>query len=305
MDVLSDIFDTLRLRGTLYFRTDFSPPWAISVPDFERAARFHLVVQGRCHVRMESGRAVDLAAGDLVVIPAGRAHVLADQPDRTAVALDDVLKRSGFQGEGTFVIGNGDPQASTRLVCGHLSYDIGGDHPLVQALPEVIVMRPTDRARAPLLDDTLRMVARCVFADELGSGASIARLSEVFFIETVRVAVAHHPALARIIAAMTDPQIGRVLQHVHRAVGSPWTVETLAAAANMSRSRFAERFSELLGVAPMSYVTEWRLQKARARLADGDASVKAIAGEVGYQSPAAFTRAFSARFGCSPSDVRR
>lgn len=304
MDVLSDIFDTLRLRGTLYFRTDFSPPWAIRVPDYEQAARFHLVVQGRCHVTMESGCAVDLAAGDLVVIPAGRAHVLADSPDRVAVALDDVVKRSGFAGEGTFVIGNGDPQASTRLVCGHLSYDIGGDHPLLQALPEVMVMRPADRARAPLLDDALRLVARCVFADQLGAGASIARLSEVFFIETVRVAVAHHPALARIIAAMTDPQIGRALARIHREVGAAWSVESLASTVNMSRSRFAERFSDLVGLAPMAYVTEWRLQKARARLVDGTVSVKEVAAEVGYQSPAAFTRAFSARFGRSPSAVR-
>lgn len=302
-DILSDIFDTIRLRGMLYFRTDYAPPWAVTVPAYKQAARFHLVVQGRCHVAITEGPDADLGPGDLVLITRGREHTLADRAGRTPAPLDDIVKRSGYDGKGVFVVGSAEPGAATQMVCGHLSFTQGADHPLLRALPPLIVMRPSDRAQQPLLDETLRLVARRAFTDALGAAASISRLSEVFFIETVRAAIAHHSELARVIAAMTDAQIGRALGRVHEAPAEPWTVEALAQEAGMSRSRFAERFTELIGVAPMSYVAEWRLQKALARLSDGDANIKVVAAEVGYQSAAAFTRAFSQRFGMPPREI--
>ena len=303
-DILSDIFDTILLRGTLYFRTDYSPPWAITVPAYAKAARFHLVVQGRCHVTLAGGTVVDLDPGDLILIPGGCEHVLADAAGRLPSTLEDVVRASGFTGRGAFVVGRGDPGASTQMVCGHLSFTTGADHPLLRALPEVIALKPADRALHPLLDETLRLVVRRAFDEGLGAAASIARLSEVFFIEAVRASVARHPELARIMGAMSDIHVGRALERIHAAPGEAWTVESLASEAGMSRSRFAERFTEMLGTAPMAYVTEWRLQRALARLVESEASVKAIASEAGYQSAAAFTRAFSQRFGHPPSDVR-
>lgn len=302
-DILSDIFETIRLRGTLYFRTGYAPPWAVTVPAYQQAARFHLVVQGRCHVSITDGPEADLGPGDLVVIPRGREHTLADQAGRAPAPLDDIVKRTGFNGKGVFVVGAAEPGAATQMVCGHLSFMRGADHPLLRALPPLIVMRPSDRAQQPLLDETLRLVARRAFTDALGAAASISRLSEVFFIETVRAAIAHHPELGRIITAMTDGQIGRALGRIHEAPAEPWTVDALAQVAGMSRSRFAERFTELVGLAPMSYVADWRLQKALARLSDGGANIKAVAAEVGYQSAAAFTRAFAQRFGRPPSEI--
>ena len=303
-DVLSDIFDTIRLRGTLYFRTDYSPPWAVTVPAYASAARFHLVVQGRCHVALLNGQTVDLAAGDLILIPRGRAHVLADAAGRTPAPLEQIMERTGFTGRGAFVVGSGDPRASTQMVCGHLNFAHGADHPLLRALPDLVIMRPADRAQHPLLDEALRLVARRAFMDELGAAASIARLSEVFFIEAIRASIPHNVGLAGIMAAMSDPRIGRALDRIHTLPGASWTVETLASEAAMSRSRFAERFTELLGIAPMTYLSEWRLQKALARLSETDASVKEVAAEVGYQSTAAFTRAFAQRFGQPPSGFR-
>ena len=303
-DVLSDIFDTIRLRGTLYFRTDYSPPWAVTVPEFARAARFHLVVQGHCHVMLEDGSAVDLDPGDLILIPGGRSHVLADREGRIPSGLDNAVEMAGFTGRGAFVLGRGDPRASTQMVCGHLSFTAGADHPLLRALPSVIVLKPADRAQNPLLDETLRLVVRRAFDEGPGAASSIARLSEVFFIEAVRASVDQHPDLRRIMAALTDGHIGRALERIHAAPGENWTVDSLAAEVAMSRSRFAARFSDMLGTAPMAYVTEWRLQRALARLVESDASVKTVAREAGYQSAAAFSRAFSQRFGYAPRDVR-
>ena len=303
-DVLSDIFETIRLRGTLYFRTDYSPPWAITVPAYSQAARFHLVIQGRCHIGLASGLSINLGPGDLVLIPRGQQHVLADSVGRTPAPLERVVQESGYDGAGAFVIGKGDPQAATQMVCGHLGFSQGADHPLLRALPNLMVMTQADRARHPLLDELLRLVARRAFTDGLGAAASIARLSEVFFIEAVRVSMEHHPPLAQIMNAMTDLQIGRALELVHKAPGDPWSVHSLAKAIGMSRSRFAERFAELVGMAPMAYVTEWRLQKALKRLCEKEVSVKEIATQAGYQSAAAFTRAFAQRFGVPPTEYR-
>lgn len=304
-DVLSDIFDTIRLRATLYFRTDYSPPWAVTVPNYARAARFHLVIQGRCHVTLASGKSVDLGPGDLIVIPRGQEHVLADSPERTPAPLETVIEESGYDGNGVFVVGDGDPTASTQMVCGHYSFTEGADHPLLRALPEMIVLTPRDRARHALLDETLRLVARRIFSEGLGSAAAISRLSEVFFIEAVRVSIETCPELARILGAMTDTQVGRALELVHQSPAHPWTVEDLATQVGMSRSRFAERFAEAMGMGPMAYLSDWRLQKALALLEDGRRSVQQIAQDSGYRSPAAFSRAFGAKFGVTPTDWRR
>lgn len=304
IDVLSDIFDTIRLMATLYFRTDFAAPWATTVPPYRQAARFHLVVQGRCHVGLPSGRSVDLGPGDLILIPHGQEHVLSDSPGRAPAPLEQVVEASGYDGRGVFVVGAGDPHAATQMVCGHFGFTQGADHPLLRALPEVIVMTAGDRARHPLLDEALRLVARRVFTEGLGSTAAITRLSEVFFIEAVRASVAQSPELARVLGGMTDPYIGRALELVHKAPADPWSVESLATAIGMSRSRFAERFAELVGMAPIAYISEWRLQKALAQLTETQASIKEVARDAGYQSPAAFTRAFSQRFGVPPTNYR-
>lgn len=303
-DTLSDIFDTIRLRGTLYFRTAYSPPWGIAVPRYEQAARFHLVTHGHCHIALPNGHEAELAAGDLVLVPRGREHVMADERGRAPSRVDDLVARSGFNGKGAFVVGNGDPAAATQMVCGHLSFTAGADHPILRALPDLIVLRAADRERVPILDDTLRLAAKRAFSDEPGAAATIARLSEIFFIEAIRAALPHHRELARVVGAMRDPQMGRVLENIHERPGHRWSVDNLASVAGMSRSRFAERFTEAIGTAPMAYVTEWRLQKALGRLSTHAASVKEIAAEAGYQSAAAFTRAFSARFGYPPTEAR-
>ena len=304
-DVLSDIFDTIRVRGTLYFRTDYSSPWAIKVPTYANAARFHLVVQGRCHVTLPSGRFADLGPGDLIVVTRGQEHVLADAPDRSPAPLERVIQESGYNGKGAFVLGKGNPAASTQMVCGHFGFAEGADHPLLRVLPEIIVMTAADSARHVLLDDTLRLVTRCAFSNALGAAAAISRLSEVFFIEVLRASIGQSPELARVLEAMTDPQIGRALQLIHQDVAKPWTVESLAHEVGMSRSRFAERFSELIGEGPMSYLSDWRLQRALVLLSEPRVNVQTVAAKVGYLSAAAFTRAFAQKFGAPPSEFRQ
>lgn len=303
-DVLSDIFDTVRLRATLYFRTDYSPPWAITVPAYARAARFHLVIQGRCHVTLASGKTADLGPGDVVLIPHGREHSLADTAGRTPAPLETVARDSGYDGRGVFVVGQGDPTASTQMICGHFGFSEAADHPLLRSLPELIVLTPADRAHHTLLDEALRLITHRAFTDGLGSAAAISRLSEVFFIEAVRTSIGQSPEMARIFGAMTDVQVGEALKLMHEDPARGWTVESLAAEVGMSRSRFADRFADLMGEGPMAYLTQWRLQKALGSLGSPEVSIKRLAREAGYRSAAAFTRAFAQRFGRPPSDYR-
>ena len=151
----------------------------------------------------------------------------------------------------------------------------------------------------------LRLIVRRIFAEELGSAAAVTRMSEIVFIEILRSAVGSLPDFAPLLRAFTDRHVGRALKLIHESPADPWTVESLASEVGMSRSRFANRFSEALGQGPMSYLTDWRLQRALVLLSDARCSVNQAAIQTGYRSPAAFTRAFAGKFGKSPSEFRR
>ena len=304
-DVLSDILDTIALKGTLYFRTDFSPPFALEVPAGGRAARFHLVMQGRCHVTLPSGEAAMLEPGELVLVPHGSAHLLSDAAGRTGTRLDDALAAAGYTGEGAFVLGSGDAGASTQMICGHFTFAEGAEHPLLRALPPVIHISTADRASRPMLDGVLQLLVRRMHEGKPGTAASVSRLSEVLYIEALHAAIDRAADLKRLLSAVHDPQIGRALSLIHHRLEQDWTVERLAAEIGMSRTRFAERFRELVGAGPMGYLTDWRMQRALALLGQTRASVEAVALRTGYRSRAAFTRAFSQKFGRSPRADRK
>jgi AraC-like DNA-binding protein len=306
MDLLDDILGTLDLRGALYFRTDFSAPWSVRVPELRQAARFHLVVQGACHVTTD-GQSFLLGPGDLILIPRGASHALSHEALKEADAppLERVLEDAGYQGDGALVLGEGDPTASTQLVCGHLTFRQGADHPLLRALPKAFVTSAAARAQQPWLDEVLRLVTRRIFSDPLGAQAAVTRLSEIMFIELLRSGIMKETALVSVLEAFQDDQVGKALQLIHARPADPWTVESLASEVAMSRSRFAERFSTLLGQGPMTYLSDWRLQKALGLLEARQLSVQQIAARSGYASPAAFSRAFSDKFGTAPSSYRR
>ena len=305
MDLLEDIFDTLNLRGALYFRTEFSGPWAVTVPELEQAARFHLVMQGNCHVELVGGTSVALTPGDLVMIPRGRSHILSDRAGRNARPLETVLQDAGYDGRGVLRVGERDPQAETQLLCGHYTFRTLAEHPLINALPGVIVISMAERLREPWLDEMLRMMAQRVFSDDLGSATSVKRLSEIVFSETIRIGVAKDERFAAVLDGFRDPQVGRALELIHAKPENAWTVASLAKEVAMSRSAFAKRFSDTLGVSPMRYISDWRLQRALELLENPRVSVQRVASDIGYQSPAAFSRAFSGKFGLAPADYRR
>ncbi len=305
MDILDDILDTLNMKGVFYFRTDFSPPWGIKVPQLEQAARFHLVVEGTCYIRFPSGNSAYLNAGDMVLVPHGATHSISCTPETPICDLETALTTAGYKNDGVLVVGDGDPSATTQMICGHFSFRKDADHPLLRALPDHLLVRSSDRAKNQWLDQTLRLVTQCVFAENLGGVATVTRLSEIVFIELLRTGASNHPNFGEVMKAFTDGQIGRSLLSIHQQPAMPWTVASLASEVGMSRSRFSERFSELVGTSPMAYLSDWRLQKALALLDTSGYSVQQVSGQIGYLSPAAFSRAFSGKFGVSPTHYRR
>lgn len=305
MDILDDILKTLDMRGALYFRTDFSGIWGTTVPDYEQAARFHLVVQGVCHVAFPSGKIIKLSAGDLVLVPNGTRHVLSSSGLATAPPLETTLEDAGYDGNGVLRIGKGDPSASTQMICGHFTFRKGAEHPMLSALPEYIHVSGADRANEPWLDDALRLVRQRMFAGAPGATATVTRLSEIVFIELLKSELAQSEKDKTLLRALKDPNISMALNAIHERPGQQWTVASLAQHIGMSRSRFSDRFSQLIGIGPMRYLADWRLQKALVLIDENRSSVQEIALQSGYQSTAAFTRAFANKFGSPPTAFRR
>ncbi|MEO1776247.1 MAG: AraC family transcriptional regulator [Pseudomonadota bacterium] len=305
MDVLDSILDTLALRGVVYFRSDFSGPWAVRVPPLVPAARFHLVLQGSCHIEIEDGPSLTLGPGDMVLVPRGRSHMLADRPGRRAAPLETVLQEAGFTGRGTLTIGKGDPEAATRTFCGHFAFRPMAAHPLIDALPPCILITAEQRRRHPWLDAVLDLLGQRALSADAGAEATLIRLSEVVFLETLRAGVSADPALSALVSGLADPQVGRAVAAIHADPAAGWSVASLVVEAGMSRSVFAERFAEVIGQPPMTYLAEWRMQRALALLEDRRLGVQQVAAGVGYASAAAFSRAFAGRFGLSPSAYRQ
>lgn len=305
MDILDDILDTLNLRGALYFRADFRAPWGVTVPELAQAARFHLLVSGSCHVRFESGASVELGPGDLVLVPRGRTHVLADVPCRRAPPLESVLADSRYDGRGCLVVPGDAASAPTRMLCGHLSFREGADHPLLKALPEYLLLPASERAEQPWLDELLTLATRHVFTHDARSAATLKRLSEIIFMELLRHGIHNSGDLRLALSAFRDRHVSKALELIHRMPQQSWTVESLARRVGMSRSRFAQRFKDLMGMGPMAYLSDWRLQKALNLLHDERSSIQQVASQIGYESPAAFTRAFCGKFGVPPTQYRR
>ncbi len=308
LDPLSDILTRLSLRGTLYFRTSFTEPWGVRVPAFRDVARFHFAHRGEALVRVEGEREpVRLAQGDLIVIPHGAAHILSCRhtgPD-AALPLDDVLSRSGFPGHGTLVWGGDESPRDTQLICGHFALAEGSRHLLFDRLPPFIHLRGYGEEAGPWLEATLKVIGAEAGGARLGGDLIALKMSEAIFAQAIRAHIETAKETEGGVAGFADPHIARALAAFHRTPTTAWTVAALAREAGLSRTGFAERFSERLGLTPMAYVTSWRMQIAREALVARGLSVAEAAELSGYASESAFSRVFKKEIGVSPAAFRR
>jgi AraC-like DNA-binding protein len=308
-DVLSEIFSTLRLNSSLYFRAQLSGAYAVEVPRERRTIRFHLVRQGACLVSVPGERDVELGRGDLIIVPDGAPQVLSSGEGIPAVPLGDVLAK--FPVENGRLTCAAPPSQDVRfpsvdLLCGYCVFDEAVDHPVLKALPRSMVLRSRDMADAPCTRGALDLLAMEAELEGPGMIGVLSRLIEIVFLQAVRGkgdGGADHPA--GFIAALKDNNVSKALEAIHGDPRAGWTLESLASAAGMSRARFADRFAKLVGVPPINYLAQWRLMKGRALLAETSASLEDIALRCGYASAASFSRRFKQEFGVGPGAYRK
>jgi AraC-like DNA-binding protein len=304
MDALTDILNTLRLKSSLYFRTELTAPWGIQVPPQGRVARFHIAIRGQCWLRIDGQEEdVFMANGDLVIIPHGAGHILADSPATPATDLADVFEEIAYPGNGPLVYGGGG--AGCCLVCGEFAFDERENHPLLDNLPQLLRVTGDQSYNAKWLDSVIGFIAYEAASLEPGANAIIDRLSEIIFIQVIRTTLASAREHIPFLSAFTDPRISAVLSEIHQAPGANWSVGSLGRIANMSRSAFSNRFTELANMTPLQYVIFVRLQQASRMLLESNHSLPAIAESVGYKSEAAFSMAFKRQFGLRPGEYRR
>ncbi len=303
MDVLSDILRSIHLGGGVYFRCEFSAPWGMEIKPTP-VAEFHVIVRGNCWLRI-AGRSdpIPLQGGDLVAFPHGDAHSLIDAPDGMARPAEEIVQGQNLDHYGPVTYGGTGLPAT--VLCGYFQFDRDHPHPLVAALPALIHIRGTDSHDFAWLQTALNFMIHETRAARPGAEAVVNRLVEVLFVQLVRAYIEQSQAPPGMLAAIADKQIGAALQLMHQAPQDPWTLATLAQQVGMSRSAFAARFNQLVGQTPMQYLMFWRMQRARELLAATRLSIAAIAERVGYQSEAAFNKAFTKAVGTGPGAYRR
>ncbi|MFC4064574.1 AraC family transcriptional regulator [Actinoplanes subglobosus] len=302
-DPLGEALHQLRLSGTLYCRTDLTAPWGIAVPELEGCLALVVVTAGSCRLEIDGSEPLHLAAGSLTLLPHGTPHVFRSGPDVPADPLFELpvemlsdcyeLLRHGGGGE------------LTQVTYGVLRFDNAAGDRLARQLPPVLHMDGWDADDAGWLNSTLRLIAR--EAQELRPGGEtvLTRLADVLVVQAIRAWLAGAPeARQGWLAALRDEQVGRALAAIHRSPGRDWGLVSLAREAGMSRSAFAERFTALVGEPAMRYLADWRMQSARTHLRSTTEPLSAVAHRFGYQSEAAFGRAFKRAFGVSPGSLR-
>jgi len=318
MDVLSDVLSTVRLTGALFFDIDAGEPWVgespgtaelapAIMPDAGHIIAFHVVLRGGCWANVvdAAGPPVWLNAGDVVVFPGGAPNVLSSSPGargpRNPLAMYYVPLDQHLPFE---LIAGGDSPHRTRFVCGFLGCDVRPFNPLLSALPPMLSISPSPGVLA--VTELLTMALAEGRGARAGSETVLAKLSELMFVEVVRRYIEEIPADARgWLAGLKDPHISAVLRLIHARPAEPWTLDGLSRAAGMSRSVLADRFAGQMGVSPMQYLARWRMHLAARRLEDPQVSIGQAAAEVGYESEAAFSRAFKKLVGAPPGTWRR
>lgn len=313
MDALSDVLRVIRLSGGVFLDAAFSAPWCIAArvgpEDCRYAAEppasviaFHYVIDGCMQLQVEDEAPVEVARGALVLLPRNDAHTIASDAGLAPVDGDALVQTQRDGGLARIEHGGGG--APTRIVCGFVGCD-ARRHPLIEALPRVFTLDLNGKPCADWVAASFRYAAQEVAAGRAGSETVLGKLSELLFVEAVRGYVEALPPQRRgWLAGLRDPAVGRALALMHARVAHAWTADELAAAAALSRSAFAERFTQLVGMPPMTYLTQWRMQLAAARLRDSHRAIAQIAADIGYESEATFARAFKREIGVAPGRYR-
>ena len=314
MDALSDVLRAVRLTGAIFFDVEASAPWVAETPSgvsivgamfpgSEHLISYHVITAGTCWASVPGEPPMRLSQGDIILLPHGDTHVLSSTPGLRRTP-DMSIYRFPADGQLPVKISMGEARGeSTQFVCGFLGCDARPYNPLLAARPRVI--RVNDSAGGAI-GTFVQFALTESKAPRIGGQCVLSRLSELMFVDVVRRYLETMP-VDRMdwLAGLRDPFVGRALTALHRNPARAWTIESLARDAGLSRSALAERFTQFVGRPPMLYLTNWRMQIAASHLLSGMESVAKVGSRVGYESEAAFSRAFKKIVGTPPSAWRK
>lgn len=315
MDVLSEVLKAVKLEGAVFFNGEFSAPWCLLSQGSVAAAKylppgsghlilFHFLTEGRAYARLPDGHRQTLNAGDIVILPHGNKHFLGNGSPEKPVDSFKTFAKNLTQGLKIARFGGGGEV--TRFVCGYLACHPRLSQVFLAGLPPILTVRVSKETSGEWIAQSIRFSVNAAGADDAGSGLVLSKLSEVLFVETLRLYINSLPLdETGWLAGARDPAVGQALALLHKDPAQEWTVATLARQVGTSRTRLAERFRHFLGESPMAYLTQWRMKLGAEMLASSEDSVAQIAAAIGYGSEAAFNRAFKRQFDSPPAQFRR
>jgi AraC-like DNA-binding protein len=327
LDPLSDVLRSVRLRGSVFFQMSCRDQWSALapgaqtigpavMPGAEHVIEYHMVLKGEAWVAVDGEAPLRLSEGDIVMLPHGDAHVVSSAPGVPPIAKDDadIVGRMCSQtrpipityrgGACQVGVGLAPADASSVIMCGFIACDLKPFNPLIDALPRLMHLQAHRVGAwvAPMLEDAASENG----AQRAGGAALLQRVSEMVFVDGARRYLDSLPDQAQgWLGALRDRQVGRAISFIHGDPAEAWTLENLGKRVGLSRSALHERFVEFAGIPPMQYLTNWRMQCGARLLREGHDTVATVAQEVGYESEAAFARAFKRATGQPPAAWRR
>jgi len=317
MDALSDVLRVAQLTGGVFLHADFFAPWCIAAriprehcgPTLGPASHliiYHYVIEGELHICVDEAGAEHhiIRSGEIFILPRNEPHLMGSD-----LNLPPVLGREVVQppnGGGLYSIHHGGNGERTQMICGFLGCARAEANPVITTLPSLLKMNVEQGAASEWIRSTFQYAAEEVAAGRPGSETVLAKLSELLFVETVRRHAENLPeSQTGWLAGLREPHVAKALALLHGDLTRRWTVDDLGREIGLSRSALADRFIRLIGVPPMHYLASWRMQVAAQKLRNSSSSLAQVAEMIGYESEAAFSRAFKKEFGTAPATWRR
>lgn len=317
MDALADVLRTTSLSGGVYLRAEFAEPWCLQggqtlpdgvapyIGDAAEIIQYHFVLDGLLRVKADGVPPLEIAAGEAVLFPRNTSHRLGGDLSLPPRPSAEVITQPGANTP-MYTINMGGTGTRTRIVCGYLAGERLSANPLIRTLPPVLRIDVRESGSADWFRSTFDYAADQIASGRMGSGSVLAKVSELLLVEAVRSYAESVPAgQSGWLGALKDPYVSHALGLMHGRLGERWTVARLARELGLSRSALAQRFGDLIGLPPMQYLAQWRMEVAAQELRRGTKTILRIAQDVGYDSEAAFSRAFKRVIGTPPATWRR
>jgi AraC-like DNA-binding protein len=298
-DVLNDVLNLLRFKGSVFFQSELASPWGMSLPKYN-APRFHIAVDGDCYVGVQgiSEPVVQMKHMDILILPNGDKHWIADQPGRKL----ETSERAGKACElGTPLFQNG--KITNKLICAIVEFDKDLSHPILNSLPSILKF--SNISHSDPIWMTVLLISSTMKQEKSHKSVIIDRLAELLFIQLLKKHILESKNPANFFAALSDKRICKTLELIHNHPEENWSLETLLEKVNMSRATLVRQFKKTVGMPPMMYLLQWRMIKAHNLIKHSNKTLEQISEAVGFSSARTLSKAFKNTYGVSPTQLRK